>query len=102
MDKSKLNFLKFAHINLGNARAASAQLSHDILMFNYMVVSLNEPYTVSRKIVGFPLDFYIIQNFDRPRVGLLVNKCLNCVSVYVSNMKNLIWGILELFFSRNF
>lgn len=47
--------LQLAHINLGNARAASAQLTQDMLAFNYDIVPLNEPYTIGEMVVGFPL-----------------------------------------------
>ncbi len=50
-----------AHINLGNARAANLQLDADLAASNYLLCSVNEPYTLDDKVVYFSGKYHIIQ-----------------------------------------
>lgn len=71
-NKNKL--LCMAHLNLGRARAASAQLTQVMLSKDIKIISINEPYTQYQNITGFPLQYSIVHFPQNPRAALLLHK----------------------------
>lgn len=83
MASSSSNFLKIAHINLGEAMLAPAQLMKDIEFDGFDIVSLNEPYVLQNKIEGFPKELCIVYQDERPRAAIIVkNKNIKFIVVY--------------------
>lgn len=74
--------LCLAHLNLGKARAASAQLSQVMLSKEIKIISINEPYTQKHIITGFPLQYSIINYPQHARAALLIHKDVKALKLH--------------------
>ncbi|GIY24046.1 RNA-directed DNA polymerase from mobile element jockey [Caerostris darwini] len=72
------------HLNLGNARAASAFLNNSIVKFNFDFFSINEPYVFEDSITGIPLNYAIIAHNSAPKAAIIIKSCFNTQSILIS------------------
>lgn len=75
MARNDYKKLKLAHINLNHAKLACNQLAEDILNLELDIISINEPYTYSGKVVGIPNKYIVISDenaLNAPRAAIIL------------------------------
>lgn len=75
--------IKMAHINLGNARAATCQLAQDATSQHYICISVNEPCFNDNTLIDIPAEFIIIASRNKPRAALLLLKTLDVTTLHL-------------------
>ncbi|GIX79764.1 hypothetical protein CDAR_77391 [Caerostris darwini] len=75
--KAQQHLIIGGHINLGNARAAMAQLQDSIRNLDLDYISLNEPYSFNNQITCIPLNYTIAASLESPKAAIVIKSTLN-------------------------